>query len=55
MPLDVAELTPDGPRLMLVDPGTGAERPGPPPAGADQAWQRRWWPLRQPGERAELG
>ena len=55
VPLDVAELGTDGPRLVLVDPGTGAERTGPPVGGTDLAWQRRWWPLGQPGERAELG
>jgi SAM-dependent MidA family methyltransferase len=51
----VAELTPAGPRLLLVETTTGAERPGPPPAAADLAWQRRWWPLREPGDRAEIG
>jgi len=55
IPLDVAELGIDGPRLVLVDPGTGAERTGPAVSGTDLAWQRRWWPLGQPGERAELG
>jgi len=55
IPLDVAELTPDGPRLVLVETGSGAERPGPPPRPADLAWSRTWWPLRAPGERAELG
>ena len=29
VPVDVAELTADGPRIMLVDPGSGAEQPGP--------------------------
>jgi SAM-dependent MidA family methyltransferase len=55
IPLDVAELTPDGPRLVLVETGSGAERPGPPPRPADLAWSRAWWPLREPGDRAELG
>jgi len=55
IPLDVAELTPDGPRLMLVETGSGAERPGPPPRPADLAWSRTWWPLHAPGDRAELG
>jgi SAM-dependent MidA family methyltransferase len=55
VPLEVAELTPAGPRLLLVDTATGAERPGPPPPAADLAWQRRWWPLREPGDRAEIG
>ena len=56
VPLDVAELTPDGPRLVLVDTGTGAERSrarGRRPA--DLAWLAAWWPLREPGDRAELG
>ena len=55
IPLDVAELTPDGPRLVLVETGSGAERPGPPPRPADLAWSRAWWPLHAPGDRAELG
>jgi len=55
IPLDVAELTPDGPRLVLVDTDTGEERPGPPPRPADLAWSRAWWPLHTPGDRAELG
>jgi SAM-dependent MidA family methyltransferase len=55
IPLDVAELTPDGPRLVLVETGTGEERPGPPPSRPDLAWSRAWWPLYTPGDRAELG
>lgn len=55
VPLDVAELGLDGPRLVLVDTATGAERGGPPVAPADLAWLRRWWPLRHLGDRAELG
>jgi Putative S-adenosyl-L-methionine-dependent methyltransferase len=55
IPLDVAELAGDGPRLVLVDPATGAERNGPLAGAADQAWLRRWWPLRRVGERAEIG
>jgi SAM-dependent MidA family methyltransferase len=55
IPVDVAELTPDGPRLVLVDPGSGAERTGPPAGPAEQEWLRRWWPLHHPGDRAELG
>jgi SAM-dependent MidA family methyltransferase len=51
----VAELTPDGPRIMLVDPGSGEERAGPPAGPAEREWLRRWWPLRHPGDRAELG
>jgi SAM-dependent MidA family methyltransferase len=55
IPLDVAELTPTGPRLVLVETESGAERPGPPPRPADLAWSRTWWPLHAPGDRAELG
>ncbi|WP_067181195.1 SAM-dependent methyltransferase [Microtetraspora niveoalba] len=55
VPVDVVELTGDGPRLLLVDPETGEERPGPAPDGADLAWLARWWPLRAEGDRAEIG
>ncbi len=55
VPLDVAEQTPQGPRLMLVDRATGAERPGPPPPPADLAWLAAWWPLTAAGGRAEIG
>jgi SAM-dependent MidA family methyltransferase len=55
VPLDVVELTPDGPRVVLVDPASGTELTGPPPARADAEWVARWWPLREPGDRAEVG
>lgn len=55
VPLDVAACGPGGPRLLLVDPATGAERPGPPLPAGDLAWLERWWPLRAAGGRAELG
>jgi SAM-dependent MidA family methyltransferase len=55
VPLDVVELTADGPRTILVDPTTGAERPGPAPAPPEARWLARWWPLREPGDRAEVG
>jgi SAM-dependent MidA family methyltransferase len=55
VPLDIVELTVDGPHLVVVDPRTGAERPGPPPAPEDTDWIERWWPLREPGDRAEVG
>jgi SAM-dependent MidA family methyltransferase len=55
VPLDVVELTAAGPAVVEVDPGTGAERPGPPPVPADLAWVRAWWPLRTLGDRAEVG
>ncbi len=55
VPIDVVELTADGPRLIVVDPATGAELPGPAPSPEDTAWLARWWPLREPGDRAEIG
>ncbi|MEV5828787.1 SAM-dependent methyltransferase [Spirillospora sp. NPDC052242] len=55
VPLDVVERTPDGVRTMLVDPASGAERPGPEPSAEDRAWLDRWWPLTEPGDRAEVG
>jgi SAM-dependent MidA family methyltransferase len=55
VPLDVAELTAAGPRLVLVDRATGAERHGPPPPPADMAWLAAWWPLTAAGGRAEIG
>jgi SAM-dependent MidA family methyltransferase len=55
IPVDVVELTVDGPRLMLVDPATGTERTGGPPDAADLAWLERWWPLAEAGDRAEIG
>ncbi|MFC7384030.1 SAM-dependent methyltransferase [Sphaerisporangium rhizosphaerae] len=55
VPLEVAEQTPEGPRLVLVDPETGEERLGGPPEEADARWLARWWPLRRAGMRAEIG
>jgi SAM-dependent MidA family methyltransferase len=55
IPVDVAELTPSGPRLVLVDPRTGEERLGPPPHPEDLIWLERWWPMRRMGCRAEIG
>ncbi|CAL9516427.1 SAM-dependent methyltransferase [Streptomyces sp. enrichment culture] len=56
VPLEVAEVGPDGvPRLVLVRED-GTERLGAPVTGAEAEWLARWWPL--PGEeglRAEIG
>jgi SAM-dependent MidA family methyltransferase len=54
VPLDVIELGADVPRLVEVD-GEGAERIGPPAPTEDRDWLARWWPLRSPGDRAEIG
>ncbi|WP_042385495.1 SAM-dependent methyltransferase [Streptacidiphilus melanogenes] len=44
IPCEVAEADEDGvPRYVLVDPATGAERPGGPLDAADAAWLRDWF------------
>ncbi|MGN9842990.1 SAM-dependent methyltransferase [Nonomuraea sp. H19] len=55
IPLDVAEQTPEGPRLVMVNVCTGDERLDGPPAPADREWLDRWWPLCRVGARAEIG
>lgn len=56
VPVDVAEVAPDGTaRYVLVD-DTGAQALGGPVRGEDRAWLRRWWPSpATPGTRAEIG
>lgn len=54
VPVDVVESTPAGPRVVEVDQ-EGAQRLGPPPGADDLAWLHRWWPLREVGDRAEVG
>ncbi|MEU8622441.1 SAM-dependent methyltransferase [Streptomyces sp. NPDC048623] len=58
VPVDVAQADEDGTvRYVEVDTGDagGAERLGPAVTGPDAAWLERWWPLREPGARAEIG
>ncbi|WP_162891046.1 SAM-dependent methyltransferase [Aeromicrobium sp. A1-2] len=53
IPCDVVEMAQDGRvRHVLVDPDTGAETFG---GECDSEWLRTWWPLSEPGERAEIG
>ncbi|ALG11207.1 SAM-dependent methyltransferase [Kibdelosporangium phytohabitans] len=54
IPVDVVELTADGPKLVLVSPN-GSERLGDAPEPEDLAWLERWWPLTEVGSRAEIG
>ncbi|MEV3990145.1 SAM-dependent methyltransferase [Streptomyces sp. NPDC049837] len=55
VPVDVAQADESGtPRYVEVAPD-GSERLGAPVSGADAAWLARWWPLREPGGRAEIG
>ncbi len=55
VPCEIVEATGAGPRLVLVDPATGAESAGPAPERADAAWLDRWWPLDGVAVRAEVG
>jgi SAM-dependent MidA family methyltransferase len=55
VPVDVVQQTRQGPRVVLVDAAIGAERLGPAPDPADQAWLDRWWPMTARAQRAELG
>ncbi|CAL9500562.1 hypothetical protein SUDANB99_03420 [Streptomyces sp. enrichment culture] len=55
VPVDVAQADEEGtPRYVEVR-RDGAERLGAPVTGADARWLDRWWPLREPGGRAEIG
>lgn len=42
-------------RLVEVQPGTGAERLGCTAPNDVVEWLSRWWPLTEPGQRAEVG
>ncbi|RFU36715.1 hypothetical protein DZF91_36595 [Actinomadura logoneensis] len=55
VPLDVVEQTDRGPRLVEVCRTSGTERLGPPPTPEDLDWAADWWPLTEPGDRAEIG
>lgn len=55
VPVDVAEWTHQGFRLVHVDPETGEEQLGGPPGPEDRAWLDRWWPLSSVVDRAEIG
>lgn len=55
VPVDVAEADENGvARLVLVRPD-GTEHLGDPVTGPDADWLARWWPLTEPGTRAEIG
>ncbi|MFB9554628.1 SAM-dependent methyltransferase [Streptomyces roseoviridis] len=55
VPVDVAQVDDAGAvRYVEVD-GAGRERLGAVVAGPDAEWLERWWPLGEPGERAEIG
>jgi len=53
IPCDIVEVDQEGrPRLVLIDPVTGNES-----LGQERAdpWLDRWWPVTEPGDRAEIG
>jgi len=54
VPVDVVELTDDGPRYIEVS-ALGRERIGAVVDGDDAKWLQRWWPLVEVGDRAEVG
>ncbi|GAA2261883.1 SAM-dependent methyltransferase [Streptomyces amakusaensis] len=55
VPVDIAEADPDGVVRLVQVRRDGTERLGPPVTGADAEWLARWWPLTEPGARAEIG
>ena len=56
VPTEIAEVDGDGvTRYVHVRRADGAERLGEAVAGADAEWLARWWPLADPGDRAEIG
>ncbi|MEV8316063.1 SAM-dependent methyltransferase [Streptomyces sp. NPDC059900] len=56
VPLDVAEVAPDGVVRHVLVRDDGTESPGDPVEGQDAEWLARWWPLAaEPGLRAEIG
>ncbi|MGW2015403.1 SAM-dependent methyltransferase [Streptomyces sp. NPDC001927] len=56
VPVDVATVDESGTvRYVEVRAADGAERLGRAVEGADASWLERWWPLTEPGTRAEIG
>ncbi len=56
VPCDIAQIDATGRlRLVLVDPGTGAESLGPELDDRDAAWCEAHWPASMPGDRVEIG
>ncbi|MFG2899659.1 SAM-dependent methyltransferase [Streptomyces zaomyceticus] len=55
VPVDVAEVDAEGTARYVEVRADGTERLAGPVSGADAEWLARWWPLREPGTRAEIG
>ncbi|MFJ8668644.1 SAM-dependent methyltransferase [Streptomyces sp. NPDC093600] len=55
VPVDVAQADASGTARYVEVRADGTERLGGAVTGPDAEWLERWWPLREPGERAEIG
>ncbi|MFJ2783196.1 MULTISPECIES: SAM-dependent methyltransferase [unclassified Streptomyces] len=55
VPVDVAEADAEGTVRYVEVRADGTERLGGPVDGPDAEWLARWWPLAEPGARAEIG
>ncbi|MET9377614.1 SAM-dependent methyltransferase [Streptomyces sp. NPDC002992] len=55
VPVDVASVDEAGAVRYVEVRADGRERLGGVVEGPDAEWLERWWPLREPGERAEIG
>ncbi|MER5770157.1 SAM-dependent methyltransferase [Streptomyces sp. NPDC001985] len=55
VPAEVAEVDAEGVVRRVLVRRDGTERLGEPVEGADARWLERWWPLEEPGARAEIG
>ncbi|MEV5972893.1 SAM-dependent methyltransferase [Streptomyces sp. NPDC051921] len=55
VPVDIAQVDETGAVRHVEVRADGTERLGAAVSGPDAEWLDRWWPLREPGERAEIG
>ncbi|MBT2369033.1 SAM-dependent methyltransferase [Streptomyces sp. ISL-10] len=55
VPVDIAETDEHGVVRRVLVNAAGEERLGEEVDGADAEWLARWWPLTEPGTRAEIG
>ncbi|MFJ8073948.1 SAM-dependent methyltransferase [Streptomyces sp. NPDC096176] len=55
VPVDIAEMDAEGVVRRVLVREDGEERLGEEVTGMDAEWLARWWPLTEPGTRAEIG
>ncbi|MFJ9577365.1 SAM-dependent methyltransferase [Streptomyces sp. NPDC101191] len=55
VPVDIAQVDESGAVRLVEVRADGTERLGAEVSGPDAEWLERWWPLREPGARAEIG